>query len=100
MEFDSRAALDKFATPAAISEAVVQIDKYEEGQPSWVDVACPDLAAGRAFYSALFGWEALQRMDMGPSGIYLIFGVVIIMQYRVILARRPARAGAQTPASV
>lgn len=33
------------------------MEKYEEGVPSWVDVACPDLEAGRAFYSALFGWD-------------------------------------------
>ena len=35
----------------------MQIDTYEEGVPCWVDVACPDPVAGRAFYSALFGWE-------------------------------------------
>jgi predicted enzyme related to lactoylglutathione lyase len=26
------------------------------------------------FYSELFGWEELGRHDMGPSGIYLLFG--------------------------
>jgi predicted enzyme related to lactoylglutathione lyase len=48
----------------------VNIDTYEEGVPSWVDVACPDPAAGRAFYSALFGWEIVE----GPpeSGGYAI----------------------------
>ncbi len=38
----------------------MQIDAYEEGVPSWVDVACPDLQAGRAFYSALFGWDIVE----------------------------------------
>jgi MFS transporter, DHA1 family, multidrug resistance protein B len=36
----------------------------------------------------------------GMAGIYLLFGVVILMQYRVILARRPAPAAAQTSVSV
>ncbi len=35
----------------------MEIDKYEHGVPSWVDVASPDLARTKAFYSALFGWE-------------------------------------------
>jgi DHA1 family multidrug resistance protein B-like MFS transporter len=38
--------------------------------------------------------------SLGMAGIYLLFGVVIIMQYRVILTRRPARARAEEPLSV
>ena len=50
-----------------------------EGPPplgtfSWHELATTDNEAAFAFYSALFGWEALQRMDMGPTGVYLIFG--------------------------
>jgi predicted enzyme related to lactoylglutathione lyase len=44
------------------------------GNFSWHELATTDHEAAFAFYSALFGWEALQRMDMGPNGIYLIFG--------------------------
>ena len=33
-----------------------------------------DNEAAFAFYSGLFGWDAIQRMDMGPLGVYLIFG--------------------------
>lgn len=36
---------------------MVDIDKYEHGVPSWVDVSCPDLERGRQFYGALFGWD-------------------------------------------
>lgn len=36
----------------------------------------------------------------GMAGVYLLFGVVIIMQYRGILARREARAEAEAPVSV
>ena len=44
------------------------------GQFSWHELATTDQEAAFAFYSNLFGWDALQRMDMGPMGVYLIFG--------------------------
>jgi predicted enzyme related to lactoylglutathione lyase len=44
------------------------------GTFSWQELATTDNEAAFAFYSALFGWEAMQRMDMGPTGVYLIFG--------------------------
>jgi predicted enzyme related to lactoylglutathione lyase len=44
------------------------------GQFSWHELATSDNEAAFAFYSNLFGWEAMQRMDMGPLGVYLIFG--------------------------
>jgi hypothetical protein len=44
------------------------------GQFSWHELATTDQEAAFAFYSNLFGWDAMQRMDMGPMGVYLIFG--------------------------
>jgi len=41
---------------------------------SWHELATSDNEAAFAFYSGLFGWDAMQRMDMGPVGVYLIFG--------------------------
>jgi predicted enzyme related to lactoylglutathione lyase len=41
---------------------------------SWHELATTDHEAAFAFYSNLFGWDAITRMDMGPLGIYLIFG--------------------------
>jgi predicted enzyme related to lactoylglutathione lyase len=35
----------------------MEMEKYEHGVPSWVDVATPDLDKAADFYSALFGWE-------------------------------------------
>lgn len=32
-------------------------DSHTTGAPSWVDVSTPDLAAGKEFYTELFGWE-------------------------------------------
>jgi predicted enzyme related to lactoylglutathione lyase len=50
-----------------------------EGMPpagsfSWHELSTSDNEAAFAFYSGLFGWEALARHDMGQMGIYLIFG--------------------------
>jgi predicted enzyme related to lactoylglutathione lyase len=44
------------------------------GTFSWHELATSDNEAAFAFYSGLFGWDAIARMDMGPIGIYLIFG--------------------------
>jgi predicted enzyme related to lactoylglutathione lyase len=44
------------------------------GAFSWNELATSDLEAAFAFYSGLFGWDAMQRMDIGPAGIYLVFG--------------------------
>jgi predicted enzyme related to lactoylglutathione lyase len=44
------------------------------GSFAWHELATSDHEAAFAFYSGLFGWDAMERMDMGPSGIYLIFG--------------------------
>lgn len=36
----------------------MEIDKYEPGVPSWVDMGSPDPQGAADFYGALFGWEA------------------------------------------
>jgi uncharacterized protein len=35
----------------------MNIETYENGVHSWVDVSAPDLDLSKAFYAALFGWE-------------------------------------------
>jgi len=44
------------------------------GSFAWLELATSDYEAAFAFYSKLFGWQAIHRMDMGPQGVYLIFG--------------------------
>lgn len=44
------------------------------GQFSWHELATNDNEAAFAFYSNLFGWDAIRRIDMGPMGVYLVFG--------------------------
>lgn len=44
------------------------------GDFSWHELSTTDLDAAWSFYEELFGWEKIDAMDMGPQGIYLIFG--------------------------
>jgi predicted enzyme related to lactoylglutathione lyase len=44
------------------------------GTFSWHELATSDNEAAFAFYSSLFGWDVITRMDMGPTGVYLVFG--------------------------
>ncbi len=49
-----------------------EMRSYRHGVPAWVDVSAPDVEAGIAFYSSVFGWEAAP--DMGPdAGGYRLF---------------------------
>jgi hypothetical protein len=44
------------------------------GDFSWHELGTTDFEAAFRFYSELFGWQEMERMDMGPNGIYFIFG--------------------------
>jgi predicted enzyme related to lactoylglutathione lyase len=45
------------------------------GQFSWHELASLDHKAALDFYGQLFGWEALDAMDMGEAGVYQTFGI-------------------------
>lgn len=48
-----------------------------EGTPgtmSWHELISSDPEAAFAFYGQLFGWVEVDRMDMGPDGVYLMYG--------------------------
>jgi uncharacterized protein len=46
----------------------------EVGDTSWHELYTTDAAAALAFYTQLFGWEAIEPMDMGEMGKYYMFG--------------------------
>jgi predicted enzyme related to lactoylglutathione lyase len=48
------------------------VHDHRPGAPSWADLASPDLAATRAFYTALFGWTA-HIAPQEEAGGYTIF---------------------------
>jgi len=71
----------------------------EQGRPRYMAAYYLHIRFGQVLNSLLVSLSAVLSTH-GMAGIYLLFGVVILMQYRVILARRPAHTGAQTPLSV
>ena len=44
------------------------------GEISWRELMTTDHEAAFDFYSALFGWEKTDQMDMGEMGIYQMYG--------------------------
>jgi hypothetical protein len=48
---------------------------YEPGQPCWVDLMSPDVDASKAFYSAVFGWDAHDELDDEGNRIYVNFSL-------------------------
>ena len=50
-------------------------EKESAGEFVWHELATTDYKAAFAFYSDLFGWEKTSEMDMGPHGIYFMYGL-------------------------
>lgn len=46
----------------------------KRGEFSWHELATRDWRAAFDFYSAVFGWEKMAEHDMGPMGMYVLFG--------------------------
>jgi len=44
---------------------------------SWSELGTSDGGAALAFYTELFGWKAGTAMDMGPGGIYQMYGKTV-----------------------
>lgn len=49
------------------------VEQYEPGTPSWVDVSSPDPDAAAAFYCGLFGWAATEPGPVQETGGYRMF---------------------------
>lgn len=49
-------------------------DSERHGAFCWHELLTSDQEGAFAFYSAIFGWERLLDHDMGPMGVYLIYG--------------------------
>lgn len=44
------------------------------GTFSWHELETTDRRAAFAFYAQLFGWAPMETVDMGPNGVYQVFG--------------------------
>ncbi len=49
-------------------------DTTRAGEFTWAELLTTDQDAAFAFYSALFGWEKILDHDLGPMGVYRLFG--------------------------
>jgi hypothetical protein len=47
----------------------------ELGRVSWNELWTSDCDAAWAFYQAMFGWVETGKMDMGPQGVYRMYGL-------------------------
>src|SRR5688572_3904354 len=45
----------------------------EIGEASWLELMTTDAEAAMKFYTAVFGWQPSETMDMGPMGKYHMF---------------------------
>jgi uncharacterized protein len=61
--------------PPEGSEGLPPIEPTTPGAFSWRELyTSQGQAAGFEFYAKLFGWESMMEMDMGPMGVYRLFG--------------------------
>jgi DHA1 family multidrug resistance protein B-like MFS transporter len=71
----------------------------DAGRPRYMAAYYLHIRFGQVVNALLISFSAVLSTK-GMAGIYLLFGVVILVQYRAILARRPARAAAPATQSV
>jgi hypothetical protein len=65
------------ATFAAYTPATLPAEQTgapRVGEFSWHELVTTDHAAAFGFYQSLFGWEKTGEHDMGPMGLYQMFG--------------------------
>jgi uncharacterized protein len=63
-----------FAAFVPESDAPGHEGEAELREFSWHELSTHDYPAAFRFYERLFGWEKKSAMDMGPSGVYQMFG--------------------------
>ena len=64
-----------FAAFTPASSEASPIRPPQVGEVSWHELLTTDAEAAFAFYADLFAWEKKSSLDMGPMGIYQVFGL-------------------------
>lgn len=52
-----------------------EFSSHPAGTPNWVDLMSPDVDASKAFYSAVFGWDAEDQHDDDGNRVYVMFSL-------------------------
>ncbi len=55
--------------------AAMTAHEPKEAEFCWNELMTSDSGAAFTFYSEIFGWKVLHEQDMGPMGVYRLFGV-------------------------
>jgi predicted enzyme related to lactoylglutathione lyase len=63
-----------FAVFSPAAEVPGHDGEPKPGEFSWHELATTNWQTAWNFYHALFGWEQTEAMDMGPGGVYQMFG--------------------------
>ena len=50
-----------------------EFSSHAPGTPCWVDLMSPDVDGSKAFYAAVFGWDAADQLDDDGNRIYVMF---------------------------
>ncbi|HEY0013139.1 MAG TPA: VOC family protein [Allosphingosinicella sp.] len=61
--------------PLPREDAPPPLPRMSPGNCGWHELHAGDGEAAFAFYAEQFGWAELSRLDMGPMGVYRIWGV-------------------------
>ena len=69
---DPQGAVFAIYSPNLLEE---QDPKAQLGEFSWHELMTSDPVAAFSFYQQLFGWDKTTAMDMGPAGVYQMYGV-------------------------
>lgn len=69
---DPQGAVISVFTP---TEEMTAHDRSKPGEFQWHELYTTDYAAASAFYAEIAGWRKLAEHDMGPMGIYLLWGL-------------------------
>jgi predicted enzyme related to lactoylglutathione lyase len=71
---DPQGAIFSVFTPTDGGQGPGEDREPKLGEFSWHELMTTDYEKGFAFYQAMFGWEKIAAHDMGPLGVYFIFG--------------------------
>ena len=71
---DPHGAVIAIMKPVPPPEARPEVARGTPGHGSWHELYAGDAAVDIPFYQSLFGWTETGRHDIGPAGIYHLFG--------------------------
>jgi predicted enzyme related to lactoylglutathione lyase len=71
---DPHGAVIAIMKPVPPSQARRRPGRGELGYAGWHELYAGDAGADIPFYEQLFGWKETQQHDMGPMGVYHLFG--------------------------